>query len=522
MATMLLAVVIWMMLTPSVDADAVGDVTRLTTDADDQTWADVDGDLVVYQDDRNGNFDIYLYNLSNGTETRLTTNTADQTRPRIHGDRVVYMDDRGTYTAIYHYHLTTGIKRSIYTSSYADQIFPDVYGDYVVWLDGRYGEWEIRYFDFNTGYSRVMRSHSSSYTYHRPFSGPVIDGDMVVYPEHYSRSYTTYDAHYYYLRVQKVGLNPWTQVGFDYHATYTTPAPTTHDLLQNPDIQGDTIVYVDRSAYSTTSNRIVIFDIETSTRTYLSGYTWHPDPHPTVYLDKVVWDYRETIASGTELRLYYISNATFDYLLRESDEQEHPRIYGDWVVFEDDRNGHEDLYLFFFDADLDGSGDSVDAYPFDPAASNDTDGDGHPDEWNPGMSADNSTSTPRLRLDAFPMDPAASLDSDNDGFPDGWNPGMTQANSTSDPKLIKDAFPQNPYEYVDTDGDGIGDNLDTDADDDGTPDHRDDFPLNETETTDTDRDGTGDNADIDDDNDGVNDTTDAFPKNPMEYLDHGR
>ena len=30
------------------------------------------------------------------------------------------------------------------------------------------------------------------------------------------------------------------------------------------------------------------------------------------------------------------------------------------------------------------------------------------------------------REDAFPLDPAASVDTDHDGYPDAWNPGMTR------------------------------------------------------------------------------------------------
>jgi hypothetical protein len=41
--------------------------------------------------------------------------------------------------------------------------------------------------------------------------------------------------------------------------------------------------------------------------------------------------------------------------------------------------------------------------------------------------------------DAFPMDPAASVDTDGDGYPDAWNPGQTQADSTTG--LVLDAFP---------------------------------------------------------------------------------
>ncbi len=45
----------------------------------------------------------------------------------------------------------------------------------------------------------------------------------------------------------------------------------------------------------------------------------------------------------------------------------------------------------------------------------------------------------RAREDDFPLDPAASLDSDGDGHPDAWNPGMGPGDSTTG--LVLDAFP---------------------------------------------------------------------------------
>ena len=83
------------------------------------------------------------------------------------------------------------------------------------------------------------------------------------------------------------------------------------------------------------------------------------------------------------------------------------------------------------DIDNDGVPDHVDAFPSDPAASIDTDGDGFPDEWNKGQTKDNSTLN--LIIDAFRYDPSASIDSDNDGYPDRWNDGMDQGDSTTNP-----------------------------------------------------------------------------------------
>ncbi|MDC3331414.1 hypothetical protein OAV43_04365, partial [Pseudomonadales bacterium] len=121
------------------------------------------------------------------------------------------------------------------------------------------------------------------------------------------------------------------------------------------------------------------------------------------------------------------------------------------------------------DRDNDGVPDDIDAFPNDPAASVDTDGDGLPDRWNIGAFAEDSTSTPALIKD---------MDDDGDGVLDSV-----------------DQRPLDASEAFDFDGDGIGDNADTDDDDDGYNDAVDAFSLNPFDWTDTDNDGVGDNTD---------------------------
>ncbi len=112
--------------------------------------------------------------------------------------------------------------------------------------------------------------------------------------------------------------------------------------------------------------------------------------------------------------------------------------------------------LHWNDRDQDGVADELDLFPGDVAASKDTDGDGYPDEWTPGLGTENSTTG--LELDAFPDDPSASRDSDGDGYPDRWNPGKSEDNCVTG--LKRDEFPRDPDEWEDSDGDGHGDNSD--------------------------------------------------------------
>jgi len=110
------------------------------------------------------------------------------------------------------------------------------------------------------------------------------------------------------------------------------------------------------------------------------------------------------------------------------------------------------------DSDKDSVPDINDAFPYDPAASKDTDNDSYPDCWNEGKNQ--SDSTTNLTLDAFPYDPAASRDSDGDGYPDSWNKNKDQNDSTTIPPLEIDEFPHDPKAHKDTDHDGVADYYD--------------------------------------------------------------
>ena len=51
----------------------------------------------MWQDDRNGNWDIYMYDVSTGVEQQITSDPTDQILPAIYSNTVVWQDARNGY-----------------------------------------------------------------------------------------------------------------------------------------------------------------------------------------------------------------------------------------------------------------------------------------------------------------------------------------------------------------------------------------------------------------------------------------
>jgi subtilisin family serine protease len=163
------------------------------------------------------------------------------------------------------------------------------------------------------------------------------------------------------------------------------------------------------------------------------------------------------------------------------------------------------------DDDCDGVVNDIDAFPFDPLESLDTDNDGI------GNNADSDDDNDGVEdeSDMFPLDSSEARDFDNDGLGDNSDQDDDNDNISDS----EDAFPFDSAESIDTDNDGIGNNADSDDDNDGVEDESDLFPLDSSESGDFDNDGLGDNSDNDDDNDNILDSEDAFPFDAAESLD---
>jgi len=125
----------------NIDSDAGG--RRLAGIRDKQSVnASIDDNFVVWQDDRNGDWDIYGLDIKSGEEREIYKGPGDQEYPAVHGSLVVWQDNRNGDWDIYGYDLTTGSVFPVFVGG-GNQTEPAVCGDVVVWTDDRDGDKNI-------------------------------------------------------------------------------------------------------------------------------------------------------------------------------------------------------------------------------------------------------------------------------------------------------------------------------------------------------------------------------------------
>jgi beta propeller repeat protein len=114
----------------------------LYSGAGDQTFPTTDGKIVVWQDDRNGNWDLYSSDLATGKVEQLTSDPSDQTSPHLRDGILVWQDDRNGDWDIRAMDLSTRQEMEIYTGP-GDQTDPRTGDSKIVWVDDRKGDKDV-------------------------------------------------------------------------------------------------------------------------------------------------------------------------------------------------------------------------------------------------------------------------------------------------------------------------------------------------------------------------------------------
>jgi len=141
-----------------------GEVRQLTEDQDWQFNPRTDGRSVVWEDARNGtytppdtttNCDVYLFHVPDGTYHQVTNEPHNQERPDVDGDYVVYQDDRAGAPP-QNEELTTRLNLDVYLTNWRTgrefQMTYDHHQQYEPRLTGRKLAFKERRLGGGTGY----------------------------------------------------------------------------------------------------------------------------------------------------------------------------------------------------------------------------------------------------------------------------------------------------------------------------------------------------------------------------------
>ncbi|MCP3979263.1 MAG: hypothetical protein GY716_08045 [bacterium] len=180
-----------------------------------------DGAYIVWQDRRNGNWDIFLHEIGAGVTSPFATDLADQEQPVVSAPWVVWQEDRGGRWDVVARNIDTGetVEVSVGDTGAHDQIRPSISGTWIAFEDYRFGLADIFLYDLATRSEQRITDDVESQTQ------PTIDGDRLVWVDRRDGNRELY----------------LYEIADDVERRLTyTPTDETH-----PDLRGSRVGYVD-------------------------------------------------------------------------------------------------------------------------------------------------------------------------------------------------------------------------------------------------------------------------------------
>ena len=279
----------------------------------------ISGNRVVYADTRNGNTDIYCYDLTTGDELRITDEPALQFNPAISGDTIVWEDwrDWGNASRIYSYDLTTHIEKLLSSSPHAAEK-PAISGRTVVWEywsesgENKYSVWS---YDLDTGVQAKVDPAAGNQ------QNPSIAGDRVVWQDDRSGHSEIWMA--------RPGASP-VDLTSDSSANAT-----------NPSTSGQYVAWLDyRNAASV---EVYARDLLTGASGFRITNDAVSQSRPTVSGTRAVWS--DNSSGNLDIYCYDFRAQHTWPLTTNPASQASSLISGDKVAWQDARSGSNQIYL---------------------------------------------------------------------------------------------------------------------------------------------------------------------------------
>lgn len=116
-----------------------------------------DGTIVAWQDNRDGNMEIYAMDLGTGEERRITADTAVDAKPAVSGGHIVWQRcDVGGTCNIWFYEWASGTILQITLTPLSNERNPDMNGHNIVYQGDRSGNSDIYIYNLDTRTEKIL------------------------------------------------------------------------------------------------------------------------------------------------------------------------------------------------------------------------------------------------------------------------------------------------------------------------------------------------------------------------------
>ena len=274
------------------------------------------GNVVVWQENRSGNWDIYAYDIANRQMMRITSNPTAQTAPSIYDRTIVWLDERNGRTNVYVYDLTSKKQTPItanWTTPHVGETL--AYQDIVAWISYPTGALsELYIHNLSTG-NRTCISYGVSQYFVSMYR------DIMVWTDS-----------------RQVGENEYWRDVYLYNLSTGQERQITSDWASqnSPHLYGDILVWAEE-------NDIYIYNLSNSQKTRIADGAFSQG-EPSIFGNMVVWqDHRK---GNMDIYAYDLSARKERQITSDPSDQIQPVIYNNTIAWVDRRRGGWDIYIY--------------------------------------------------------------------------------------------------------------------------------------------------------------------------------
>jgi len=280
----------------------------------EQMYPDISVTNAVWQDNRNGNWDVFSKSLSGGAGQQLTVNAADQIHPQIDGNVIVWQDLRNGNWDIYGHDIATGQELVIFTGA-GNQEKPVIAGDWAAWQDNSGGSWNIYAKNLSTGELLQVTQHE------RDQINPSVAGGAVYWEDY------------------RHGLGEIYK--YDLVSRIETRVTVSQANQTTPTASGSLIVWTDQRNVGSGKD-IYFYDSSAGERRITYG-DWDEE-RPRLHGNMLVYVDNESGSSNPDISFYDLSAGYGGKLVASPSVQDEPALASDYLLWQDDRDGVYQIY----------------------------------------------------------------------------------------------------------------------------------------------------------------------------------